>query len=814
MSTAKTIGNGTPLVSVVILNWNGLNDTLNCLESVKLLDYSNFETIVVDNGSEGPLDALEEYKGITLVKNPVNLGFAGGENSALPYCHGDFILLLNNDATIHPNAINEALSTFNAHENVAVVGGKSYSVDEEGQATHGFYSFQRIDPITADVHTYNKDPDGTIATETVTVSGSAVMIRRSVIDQLGYFDDRFFAYYEETDLFARYLRAGYKVFYNPKFIIWHQDGASTRNKRFMYYYLMLKNQFLFAYKNFDKQHLRMFKKTYLRNFRRSLWVYLKDRSTTEAIHKARVRSTVWNLIHIPATLLSRHKTQNIDRGFNYSSLLTTKQPVTISLIIDGTDASPKDCIKILQSLLEAPVVPAEIVIVTSSKMKLPQHSPLLSIRNIVHKNIFDITYREYGFMSSNTGSITFASVSDLQSSDISLFMMDLLKAAEAHAYNESSLTINRNFSSRGSDLRLSNGGISSVFSLRKSDLTNFLVLNDSIRSLSNESLGQFINWCIVECMPITRLNLLSHFKSNDITTPQSTYPVLSSPLRWNVKKLLRTLHLSRVFTKLTKIIKGRSKGTSSPVASNNELPMFTYSDSDIKNTPIFINSRDRVDPLKIQLDWLNKTGFKKIAIIDNDSTYSELIDLFDTTNSQVIALGRNGMHRAPWESFGVRFMSEGKPYIVTDPDILPAESTAKSTITKLYTTLKEYPAYNKAGVALKIDDIPEHYQMKSSVIDWESRFWNDSIKLEDDIYAADVDTTFALYKPNTWWFLSPSVRVAGKYAMQHEPWYQDLENPTNDMMYYRARASNEVSTWTKGKLPKHHLRALKKEGLL
>ncbi len=184
MSTAKTIGNGTPLVSVVILNWNGLNDTLNCLESVKLLDYSNFETIVVDNGSEGPLDALEEYKGITLVKNPVNLGFAGGENSALPYCHGDFILLLNNDATIHPNAINEALSTFNAHENVAVVGGKSYSVDEEGQATHGFYSFQRIDPITADVHTYNKDPDGTIATETVTVSGSAVMISRSVIDQL------------------------------------------------------------------------------------------------------------------------------------------------------------------------------------------------------------------------------------------------------------------------------------------------------------------------------------------------------------------------------------------------------------------------------------------------------------------------------------------------------------------------------------------------------------------------------------------------------------------------------------------------------
>ena len=813
MPTARIKNSKSPLVSIVILNWNGLEDTLACLDSVKLLDYSNFEIIVVDNGSEGSLEELEKYKGITLIKNPVNLGFAGGENSALPHCNGEFILLLNNDATIHPNAINEALGTFENHEDAAVVGGKSYSIDESGQTTHGFYSFQRIDPVTADVHTYNKDPNGPSIAETVTVSGSAVMIKRSVIDTCGYFDNRFFAYYEETDLFARYQRAGYKIFYNPKFIIWHKDGASTRNKRFMYYYLMLKNQFLFAYKNFDKRHLKMFRKIYFRNFRRSLWVYIKDRSKTEAIHKARVRSTLWNCAHLIGTAISRHKTQAINKDFNYSERLIAMQPVVASIVIDATSTAKATVTKVINSLIHLQPAPSEIIVITTSKLDVPKKPDLITVRNVVHKGIFDITYREYGFMSSNTNSIIYTKAEELLRLDVSDFMSDVLRAVESHAYNESMIVINTDHSSRGSDLNLTNGGVSEVFSIRKSDLTNFLVNDESIDDLSDESLGKFINRGVVECMPVTKLKLLCSLNSNSIITEKSSYPILGHPFRWRMKKLVRILHVSRILAKLKKVFRKSPKATS---ADHTEYikPSFTYSKSDVKDTPIFINSRDRVDPLRLQLNWLSKSGHERIAIIDNDSTYPELLELFDETNSQVIPLGRNGMHRAPWESFGVRFISQGKPYVVTDPDIIPTEDTPSTTIKKLYETLEKYPEYNKAGVALKIDDIPDHYQMKSSVLDWESRFWSSSIRLEEDIYAADVDTTLALYKPRTWWFLSPSMRVAGKYAMQHEPWYQNLEAPTNDMMYYRARASDGVSTWTKGKLPKHHLRALKKEGLL
>ena len=82
------------------------------------------------------------------------------------------------------------------------------------------------------------------------------------------------------------------------------------------------------------------------------------------------------------------------------------------------------------------------------------------------------------------------------------------------------------------------------------------------------------------------------------------------------------------------------------------------------------------------------------------------------------------------------------------------------------------------------------------------------------MYEADIDTTFALYRPNTWWFLGPSVRTGGNYVVVHEPWYQISKKPTEDFLFYKLRASRDVVTWGLDSLPKHHLRALKKEGYI
>jgi len=815
MAKTSTMRDKEPLVSIVILNWNGNEDTVKCVESVNHLIYKNVEIIVIDNGSMKPIvkSDLKSQFPLKVIKNEVNRGFAGGEVSALPYCTGEYIFLLNNDALIDKDAVSNALKVFKSDEKIAVVGGKSYSLLEDGNTSLGFYSFQYIDPVTADVKTYDRD-DG--LGDTVTVSGAAVMIKRSVIDTYGYFDERFFAYYEETDLFARYQRAGLRVVYDPSVIILHKDGASTKDKRFMYYYLMLKNQFLFAYKNFSKESRKDFLETYSRNFRRSLWIYLKDRSKAEGIHKARVRSTLWNMAHLLGTIQSRRETLAINPTFNYSRYLYTKQPLDISLVIDATgEIAQTRLTDILQQLLALDSRPAEIIIVTDKPFDLPAHSELITVKNIVDKKLSEVSAVDFGFMTSNNSTFIATTIDKISSIlSGSILSSQLVSIYEAVVRDEAAVVVQA-FS--GSDINIANGRSSELFAIRKSDLVDFLFMNKSIYSINEDSLGQFINWVVMECKPIARLESTSERLTTTVRTPDSTYSILNNPLKWRIKKSIRKLHLSRVLNKVKKIIRNRLDGSSineQPIVVEN-LPLDVVpSNQAMLETPIFLNTRDLYKPLAELLRWLDGIGYRNIIFVDNDSTYPELIELFARTKYQVIPLGRNGMHRSPWESFAVRFFAKDKPYIVSDPDITPTAENPKDTIAYLYKVLRKFPQYKKVGVALKIDDIPDYYSMKQHVLEWESRYWDKSLLVDHDIYAADVDTTFALYREKTEWCLSPSLRVGGIHAMHHAPWYQNLNKPSNDMMYYRARASNEVSTWVKGNLPKHHLRALKKEGIL
>lgn len=820
-----------PLVSVVILNWNGTEDTIQCLKSLSDVDYDNYEIIVIDNGSVKSIAALENLTEPTfkLVKNPKNLGFAGGENSALPYCNGEIIMLLNNDAMIDPAALKNAVAVFQRNKRAGAVGGKSYGLDDDGTKSLNYYSFQRVDPITADVHTYTVD-DGT-ETAADNVSGSCAFIRREAIKQCGYFDSRFFAYYEETDLFARFRRAGWEVVYEPSVIIWHKDGASTKNHRYMYYYLLLKNQFLFAYKNFDAKSLKAFKKTYYRNFLRSLYLYIRNGGQKEAIHKARTMSTLWNMRGILSTALARRATQATNKAFNYNDFLFTNSPLPISVILDLRASSASNATTALNTIVAGAIKPAEVIVISKKPLSLPQHSKLVRIENIVDRGTYDLTSFDWGFMTSNHDILILLNPEKLDAIAPAAFSQDLRDIYETMVAEEASVLFAGSGSRQRAALSLVRQSSLDLLAIKKSNLVTYLTINPQIYSISDEILGHYVMWLFAQCKPVfsqpVATSALAH-----IVEPNSSisdFPILHNSLRWHLKAFLLRTHLMRVLV----IIKGRLKpkprkafaasaNTTQDAISQDDsqppaphfTPIASYNAHDILNTPIFINTRDRYEPLTKLVAWLRSTGYRKIIFVDNDSTYPPLVAFLQDTEFQPILLGRNGMHKSPWESFAIRFIAKGSPYVVSDPDILPTSKTPKNTIEKLYQTLITYPKYQKAGVALKIDDLPDHYSMKKSVIEWESRFWDSSLELEEDIYAADLDTTFALYQPDTWWFLKPSIRVAGVYSMHHEPWYQDLDNPTEDMLYYRLRASNKVSTWIMGKLPKHHLRALKKEGLL
>jgi hypothetical protein len=211
-------------------------------------------------------------------------------------------------------------------------------------------------------------------------------------------------------------------------------------------------------------------------------------------------------------------------------------------------------------------------------------------------------------------------------------------------------------------------------------------------------------------------------------------------------------------------------------------------------TPVIINNYNRLDCLLQQLVWLKKAGMKKIYIIDNASTYPPLLEFYKTTKYTVFKLTYNVGHTALWDSH-IHLWFKNQAYILTDPDVIPVEECPLDAVAYFMVLLNKYPAITKIGFGLKIDDIPNHYPRKDEVIAWESPFWENEI--EKDIYKAKIDTTFALYKPNTryqqW---ESTLRTGGKYVARHTPWYENPNTPSEEEIYFK-RATTKVSSWYK-----------------
>lgn len=317
----------SPLVSIVILNWNGLDDTLVCLENVRKLDYQNFEVILVDNGSSAKQKRiLSKINDVIYVDLPQNTGFTGGHIEGLKHAKGEFILLLNNDAVIHPSYIKNAIPIFN-NPTVAVVGGRAYFWDDTNpilDASNEFYSYLEVNPLNGE--TAMNMSDRGMKQKVNTVSGSAVIVRRKIIDKVGYLEPSFFAYYEETDLFARIKRAGYDVIYSPDLHIWHRNGASSGAKdgSYFFFYHIFRNRFMFAIRNFEYSYFKRFISSYLRlGFR-----YIRKSHEGEVQHtlaRSYRNAMLYNLSHLPTLLLQRRSIFKLNPKYNYCRTVVSEQ---------------------------------------------------------------------------------------------------------------------------------------------------------------------------------------------------------------------------------------------------------------------------------------------------------------------------------------------------------------------------------------------------------------------------------------------------------------------------------------------------------
>ena len=217
-------------------------------------------------------------------------------------------------------------------------------------------------------------------------------------------------------------------------------------------------------------------------------------------------------------------------------------------------------------------------------------------------------------------------------------------------------------------------------------------------------------------------------------------------------------------------------------------------------TPVFIPVRDRLTPLLALLDWLERRGRVEIWLIDNASTYPPLMEFLDATEHRVVRLERNLGHRSPFLSGAVQREAHGRHFVISDPDVVPDDDCPLDAIDHFRDLLDRHPEIDKVGFGLRIDDLPDSYPLVDDVRAWESRFWTDEI--EPGVYRADIDTTFALYRPLERRHREDrSLRTGSPYLARHTPWYVTPGTLTDEDRWYREHVEPTTANWDRERLP-------------
>lgn len=224
-------------------------------------------------------------------------------------------------------------------------------------------------------------------------------------------------------------------------------------------------------------------------------------------------------------------------------------------------------------------------------------------------------------------------------------------------------------------------------------------------------------------------------------------------------------------------------------------PARAPADPFIRSVPVIVNCRDRVSCLRGLIAWLEDAGHENIVLLDNASTYPPLLAYLEACGHRVERLGRNLGHTALWQSPGLAATIREHWFAYTDPDVVPDDACAPEVVLRLRELLEQHPGYVKAGLALRTDDLPEHYRLKQRVVAFERQFY--ARPLAPDLYDSFIDTTFALYRPGTPYSHGPALRTT-RYRARHLAWYIDSDAPDEEEAYYRAHADSAVTNWNAG----------------
>jgi GT2 family glycosyltransferase len=294
-----------PKVAIIVLNWNGWQHTIKCLESLQCITYPNYQIIIVDNGStddsvikikawiSGVISVVSQFrykpntksvqlieynrltaerggmveeeiklKGvppshrIILIRTEENLGFAGGNNVAIRYIlnnaihYYEYLCLLNNDLVVDPSFLDFLVVAAEKCSKIGIIGPKVYFYDNKNVIQSMGGKINLWTGRTPRVGLGKPDILAANLVESIDVdhiSGCAMLISRQVFETIGLFDEAFFLTFEDTDFCYRAKKAGFRIIVAPKSKVWHKESASTKGAVAAYY--SVRNRALFMRKH-------------------------------------------------------------------------------------------------------------------------------------------------------------------------------------------------------------------------------------------------------------------------------------------------------------------------------------------------------------------------------------------------------------------------------------------------------------------------------------------------------------------------------------------------------------------------------------